>query len=161
MPVLVMTGLLLSSVASYGESLEKQLAKNFTLKSQSGENIKLSELRGQVVLLHFWASWCGTCVQQFTSLESLQNKYRNKGFVVLAINIEKNTKKAVNLARRIKAGFIILFDRQGKLSEDYSVDSIPMGVLIDRDGYRRDILDAEQLGRKVLMQNKVEALLNE
>ncbi len=153
--------LMIAFSPSYGQEGEKQLAENFTLKSQHGKNIKLSELTGQVVLLDFWASWCGTCIQQFTILEKLQHKYKDKGFTVLAINIERNTKKAASLARRIKADFTILFDSQGQLSRSYAVESIPMGVLIDRDGYKRELLDAEQLNQQAAMENKIEALLSE
>ena len=65
-------------------------AANFTLKSTSGKNIRLSEHRGQVVLINFWASWCGPCRQEMPHLETLQTKYQDLGVTVLGINVEQD-----------------------------------------------------------------------
>jgi thiol-disulfide isomerase/thioredoxin len=64
-------------------------AANFTLKSTSGENFQLSEYRGQVVLINFWASWCGPCRQEMPHLESIQQKYQDLGFTVFGVNVEQ------------------------------------------------------------------------
>ena len=74
-------------------------APNFTLKSNSGKNIKLSELRGQVVLINFWASWCGPCRQEMPELNKLYSKYKKLGFTILGVNVEENNTEALKIIK--------------------------------------------------------------
>ena len=109
-------------------------APDFTLKSLTGENLKLSELRGNVVLLNFWASWCGPCRQEMPLLEKMHNKYKGLGFTVMGVNVEEDSSKAKAMAKKDKLSFPVLFDTQSQVSKAYQVSAMPSTVIIDRDG---------------------------
>ena len=147
--------------AAYAKDDNKQLALDFTLKSNSGENIKLTELRGQVVMINFWASWCGTCIKQLPILNKFHKKYKTKGFTVLAINIEEKSKKALRITQKKKLKMPVLFDTYNHVSRYYSVSSIPVSILIDRDGYIRHSLNATKINHQKSAKLLIEELLNE
>ena len=109
-------------------------APDFTLKSSSGENVKLSELRGTVVLLNFWASWCGPCRTEMPLLDELYQEYRDYGFTILGVNLDENRDQANLLLDKIPVSFPVLFDPANSTSETYQVDAMPTTVLIDRNG---------------------------
>lgn len=112
-------------------------APDFTLKSNSGKNIKLSEHRGEVVLLNFWASWCGPCRQEMPLLEQLHERYSSYGFTVMGVNVEEDSSKAKKMLRDVPVSFPVLFDTQNKASKSYKVSAMPSTVMIDRDGNMR------------------------
>ena len=114
-------------------------APDFTLKSRGGENIRLSDLRGQVVMLNFWASWCGPCRQEMPILEQLHKRYGKLGFTVVGVNVEQDTSKAVAYLRDVKVSFPILYDNTSKVSKLYNVNAMPTTVMIDRNGNMRFI----------------------
>jgi peroxiredoxin len=133
--VLVVCLLLVSFVAAAAEVSGP--APDFTLKSRAGENVKLSELRGQVVMLNWWASWCGPCRQEMPLLDDLQKKYADYGFVLLGLNVDENTEQAERLLGQIPVDFEILFDPTSSTSEQYGIDAMPSTILVDRDGNMR------------------------
>ncbi|MDH5409377.1 MAG: TlpA family protein disulfide reductase [Gammaproteobacteria bacterium] len=112
-------------------------APNFTLKSNTGSNLKLSEFRGQVVMINFWASWCAPCRQEMPLLEDMYKKYKRLGFTILGVNVEENSAPAKKLLRSIPVSFPILFDTQNKVSKLYKVSAMPSTVLVDRNGNMR------------------------
>lgn len=112
-------------------------APDFTLKSRSGENLKLSEYRGEVVMINFWASWCAPCRQEMPLLEELYKKYSDLGFTLLAVNVEEDSSKAEDLLREIPVSFPVLFDNTNKVSKLYKVVAMPSTVIVDRDGNMR------------------------
>lgn len=114
-------------------------APNFTLKSNSGKNIRLSELKGQVVLINFWASWCGPCRQEMPKLQELHNKYQKLGFTVLGINVEKDASKANQIVAKGGISFPILYDSENTVSKLYNVSAMPSTVIVGRDGKQRYI----------------------
>jgi len=109
-------------------------AKDFTLKSNQSKNIRLSDLRGQVVMLNFWASWCGPCRQEMPLLNKIHQKYSPAGFTLLGINMDDDTSNADKLLKEIPVDFPILYDTNSKVSETYKVDAMPSSVMIDCDG---------------------------
>lgn len=112
-------------------------APDFTLKSREGKNIKLSELRGQVVMLNFWASWCGPCRQEMPALEKLYQRYSPVGFTILGVNTETDSEEALDWLKDMEISFPILLDTMNQASELYSVMAMPTTILIDRDGNMR------------------------
>ncbi|MEE8379586.1 MAG: TlpA disulfide reductase family protein [Gammaproteobacteria bacterium] len=112
-------------------------APDFTLKSRSGENIKLSELRGEVVMINFWASWCAPCRQEMPLLEELYKKYSDLGFTLLAVNVEEDSSKADILLRDIPVTFPVLYDNTNKVTKLYKVVAMPSTIIIDRNGDMR------------------------
>ena len=75
---------------------ESKLAADFTLTNMQGEQVSLSQYRGKVVILNFWATWCPPCREEMPSMERLYRNYKDKGLVMLAINVDKNGKKVVS-----------------------------------------------------------------
>ena len=116
-----------------------QVAPDFTLRSLSGENLRLQEYRGKVVLINFWASWCGPCRQEMPILDRIHKRYEPAGFTVLGVNVEGELDKARKIADRLDVSFPLLFDDGQQVSEDYALESMPYTVLVDRDGQVRFI----------------------
>ena len=112
-------------------------APDFTLKGADGKNHKLSEYRGQVVMINFWASWCGPCRQEMPLLEDMYKKYQKLGFVILGVNVEEDSSKAKGLLKDIPVTFPILFDATNKVSKQYNVVAMPSTVMVDRSGKMR------------------------
>lgn len=112
-------------------------APDFTLKSLKGSNLKLSEFRGDVVMINFWATWCGPCRQEMPILNDLYLKYRDQGFTLLGVNVEKNQSKAAKMIRDLQVVYPVLFDSDSKVSKLYDVNSMPSTILVDRDGKMR------------------------
>lgn len=137
------------------------LANNFTLKNQHGENIKLSELRGQVILLNFWAPWCGECLQQLSTLDDFQLKNKDRGFHVLSIDIDTNYKKFISIANKTNIHFSLLYDPYNTISPAYNISDIPISLLIDRNGNIRHKLNAKNILNNENTQNIISELLNE
>ena len=136
-------------------------AANFTLKSASGENIRLSEYRGQVVLINFWASWCGPCRQEFPHLDALHQKYEALGFTVFGVNVEQDRDTADKVLRDIPVTFPILFDEQNQVSELYDVTAMPMTVLVDRNGEIRFMHKGYKPGYEAQYEQQIRALVKE
>lgn len=112
-------------------------APNFTLKSLNGKNLKLSEMRGNVVLINFWASWCGPCREEMPLLNALHGKYQPLGFTVLGVNVEEQEKNARGFLQNFPVDFPVLLDNQNQVSKLYDVIAMPTTVVVDRDGNMR------------------------
>ncbi|MEJ2142502.1 MAG: TlpA disulfide reductase family protein [Gammaproteobacteria bacterium] len=134
--------LLLTTVFFFHNSYAGEIsgkAPNFTLKSKSGKNLKLSEQRGNVVMINFWASWCGPCRQEMPLLDAMYKKYKRLGFTIWGVNIEPDSSNAQRLLKDIPVSFPILFDTANKVSKMYNVSAMPSTVLVDRNGNLRYI----------------------
>lgn len=136
-------------------------AANFTLKSRSGKNIKLSELRGDVVMLNFWASWCGPCRQEMPLLEKIHKKYKRLGFTLLGVNVEENSAAAINYLKDVKVTFPILFDTTNKTSKLYDVSAMPTTIIIDRNGNKRFLHKGYKPGYENDYKKQIKKLLRE
>lgn len=136
-------------------------AANFTLKSRSGKNTKLSELRGEVVMLNFWASWCGPCRKEMPLLEKIYKKYKRLGFTLLGVNVEENSRAAKNYLKDVKVSFPILFDTTNKTSKLYDVSAMPTTILIDRNGNKRFLHKGYKPGYENDYKKQIKKLLRE
>ena len=136
-------------------------APDFTLKSDSGANLKLSELRGEVVLINFWASWCGPCRQEMPLLSELHDKYKDMGFTVLGVNVEENSAPARKLLRDMPVSFPVLFDHDSTVSKQYDVIAMPSTILVDRDGNMRYLHQGYKPGEEAIYLDKVRSLIRE
>lgn len=150
----------MASAPGNAETLQGK-APDFTLKSSSGKNIKLSEYRGQVILLNFWASWCGPCRQEMPILNQIQNRYSKLGFTVLGVNVEEDSRQAKTMLREIPVDFPILFDTTNKVSKLYNVSAMPSTVLIDRDGNLRYLHKGYKPGDETKYKQWIKKLVRE
>ena len=136
--VLLMTAMqLLIFLPMAGAELVKGEAPNFTLKSMRGDNLKLSEHRGEVIMLSFWAAWCDPCKQGMPVLNDIYLRYRDEGFTLFSINIDKDPEKVSKELRRMQVSFPVLLDPTHEVSEKYEVEEMPSTYIIDRDGNLR------------------------
>jgi peroxiredoxin len=117
----------------------KEEAPDFTLKSLDGANLRLEEYRGQVVLINFWASWCGPCRQEMPLLDRLHHRYEDTGFAVLGINVEGQVAPAQEIVDSTSVTFPIVIDDGQKVSEMYNLEAMPSTFVVDRDGVVRYI----------------------
>jgi peroxiredoxin len=109
-------------------------APDFTLRTMNGPNLRLAEQRGRVVMVNFWATWCGPCRQEMPHLNRLYEKYRASGFVLLGVNVDDDAANAVALATKLGIAFPVLLDTDKGVSKLYDLSTMPSTVLIDRDG---------------------------
>ncbi len=136
-------------------------APNFTLKTLSGKNLKLSEMAGNVVLINFWASWCGPCREEMPLLNELHNKYSPLGFTVLGVNVEEDTKNARGFLKNFPVDFPILLDKTNKVSKQYDVIAMPTTVVVDRDGNMRYLHQGYKPGDENKYRKMVKKLVRE
>lgn len=129
-------------------------APDFALRSVAGTNHRLSEHRGEVVALIFWASWCGECRRELVRFEKLRATYAPAGLVVLSVSLDEEPARAATIARAAGIDYPVLLDAGKKVSRTYDADRLPLIFLIDRNGViraRHDALD-EREQRSFLVQ---------
>ena len=106
----------------------------FSLPSAKGEPVALDKLRGKIVYVDFWASWCGPCRRSFPWMNEMQQKYGSKGFVVVGVNVDKKRTDADRFLAQNPANFTIAFDEAGTTPSAYAVKGMPSSYLIDGTG---------------------------
>jgi peroxiredoxin len=109
-------------------------APDFTLHAMTGPNLQLKDQRGRVVMVNFWATWCGPCRQEMPQLNRLYEKYRAAGFVLLGVNVDDDASKAAEVANKLGVTFPVLLDTDKRVSKLYDLSTMPSTVIIDRDG---------------------------
>jgi len=148
-----------SSLAS--SSLEGQVAPDFVLKSSTGENLRLSEYRGDVVMINFWATWCGPCRQEMPLLDELYSRYERVGFTLLGVNIDDDSRQAMKMIDELGVSFPVLFDESKDVSKLYAVEAMPVTVLVDREGTVRYVHHGYKPGYEEKYLTEIRSLLRE
>ena len=100
----------------------------------AGGTQSLSSLKGKVVFLNFWATWCGPCRAEMPSMETLYNRYKGKGLEILAVNCAEEQPEVLAFLRKNKLSFPSVLDGDGKIAQEYGIRGIPTTFLLDRDG---------------------------
>ena len=136
-------------------------APDFTLQSSTGENVRLAEQRGQVVMLNFWASWCGPCRKEMPLLDEISQRYSAAGFVLYGVNVEEDNTDAKKLIKELGVTFPILYDTESKASSLYNVDAMPTTVLIDKQGVIRYVNRGYKAGDEEKYRAQVRELIKE
>ena len=136
-------------------------APPFTLASRAGGEVSLADLKGQVVMINFWASWCGPCRKEFPALDQIYAKYKPMGFTLVAINVESEKADAEKFLATTPASFPILFDPDNKVSGSYGVSAMPTTVLVDRQGRVRWLHRAYKPGDEAKYIEQIRAALRE
>ncbi|MFQ5643003.1 MAG: TlpA family protein disulfide reductase [Thiogranum sp.] len=155
----VISGLLAAGAAR--ADISAGPAPDFTLKSADGSNLRLSEFRGEVVMINFWASWCAPCRQEMPLLDELYTQYQPLGFTILGVNVEEDSTRARQMLRNIPVNFPVLFDNKSNVSKLYNVVAMPSTVLVDRDGNIRYLHQGYKPGYEESYQEQVRELIRE
>jgi thiol-disulfide isomerase/thioredoxin len=156
--LLFISGVVVSTVQA--EEL-KGPAPDFTLKNRLGGNVRLADLRGEVVMINFWASWCGPCRQEMPLIEDIYKRYKDLGFTVLGVNVDNDPKLADKLLKDITVSFPVLLDSENKLSEIYQVDAMPSTVMVDRNGNMRFLHRGYKPGYEAKYEEQIKKLVRE
>ena len=160
----VATAALLGALAARAEApyaLIGQSAPDFALHAAAGGNARLSEHRGEVVVLSFWSSRCTPCRTQLAALNRSLSTYRSAGLAMFGIGVDDDPAQALEFARSAGVGFALLLDPAKGVSRSYRVDNLPMTVLIDRSGTVRTVLRDYTPESEQLYLSQLRALLNE
>jgi peroxiredoxin len=136
-------------------------APDFALPAMDGSELRLSDLRGQVVMINFWATWCGPCRQEMPLLQQLQVKYEPLGFTLVGINVEPESAGARTWLEKVPVTFPILFDRQNQVAERFGVQGMPSSVFVDRSGKVRYVHRGYQPGDESKYADVVRSLVKE
>ena len=125
------------------------LASDFTLETIDGTEVSLSDYRGDVVLVNFWATWCPPCRAEIPDLEAAYQARQDDGFVVLGINVEEPREAVAPFAQAIGMSYPVLLDRGGQVMKMYRAPGLPISLILDRDSVIQvrhvGILTKEQL----------------
>ena len=109
-------------------------APEFALKDLAGKQVVLKELRGKVVFLNFWATWCPPCIEEMPSMEKLHQELEKDGLVTLAVNFQESPERVKEFFTEHNLTFTVLLDGDGKVSELYQAWALPVSVIINKRG---------------------------
>jgi thiol-disulfide isomerase/thioredoxin len=109
-------------------------APAFALSTADGKTIALDELRGRVVYVDFWASWCGPCRRSFPWMNEIEQRYASRGLTVVAVNVDAKRGDAERFLRDYPAKFAVVYDASGATPRAYDVKAMPSSYLVDRNG---------------------------
>lgn len=157
----VAAALALTSMGITSAGASASRAPTFALPSRSGDTVSLDQLKGKVVMLNFWASWCGPCRQEMPLLEQMHKRYSSLGFTLVGVNVDANSKDAEQWLSKTPVSFPVLFDRESKVSAMYDVKAMPSTVFIDRQGNVRYLHKGYKAGDEGEYLNQIRALLKE
>ena len=157
---ILVVGVLVASFA-YAATISGP-APNFTLPSRDGKTVSLADLKGQVVMVNFWATWCGPCRKEMPHLEALHQRYSSLGFTLLGVNVENDPAGAKKwLEDNGPVTFPILLDTKNQVSKLYKVAGMPTSVFIDRKGNVRVVHKSYKAGDENMYLTQVRSLLKE
>jgi peroxiredoxin len=156
-----LAGVLLAAAAAGASAVPSGPAPDFTLRALDGPNLRLQEQRGRVVMVNFWATWCGPCRQEMPQLNKLYDKYKSAGFVLLGVNVDDDTSNAAGVAGKLGVKFPVLLDTDKKVSKLYDLSTMPSTVIIDRDGKVRHVHRGYKDGYENTYEQQIRALLKE
>jgi thiol-disulfide isomerase/thioredoxin len=134
-------------------------APSFALHNANGDTVSLEGLRGQVVYVDFWASWCGPCRRSFPWMNEMQRRYGGRGLTIVAINVDKNPADAARFLERNPAQFAVAYDQAGATPLAYAVRDMPSSYLIDSRGKVVEVEHGFHDERKGPLEQRIEALL--
>ena len=136
------------------------LAPDFELKTPAGEIIKLSELRGQAVLINLWTTWCPPCREEMPTLEKIYNEYKDQAFIVVGVNMtyQDEPQAVMPFVKEHGLTFPIVLDETGKVGNAYQLKSLPTSYFINRDGIIEEVVIGGPMVEAVL-RTRIEKIL--
>lgn len=136
-------------------------APEFSLAARGGQKLSLSQYKGQVVMINFWATWCGPCRQEMPLLDAMYKKYKKMGFTLIGVNVEPDSKAAEAFLKTMPVSFPVAFDPDSSVSKLYSVQGMPSSVIIDRKGNARVIHRGYRPGDENVYLDHIRKLIKE
>ena len=138
-------------------------APGFSLSGRGGKTIDLNQFKGQVVMINFWATWCGPCRQEMPLLEDIYKKYKPMGFTMLGVNVEPATGDPEGWLSKLPkpVTFPVAFDVDSKVSKLYKVAGMPTTVFIDRKGNVRVMHKGYKPGDEDFYLTQIRSMLKE
>ena len=136
-------------------------APQFVLPAKAGGQLDLAKYKGQVVMINFWASWCGPCRQEMPLLEDIYKKYNKLGFTLVGVNVEPDSKAADDWLKATPVTFPVGYDKDSKVSQLYAVSGMPSTVIVDRKGNLRYIHHGYKPGDEGDYINSIRQLIRE
>jgi peroxiredoxin len=128
---------LIASSRAAAPTLVGKEAPDFVLKAMDGRNLRMSEFRGQVVLVNFWARWAGDSRREMPALDRINTTYSRAGLIVLGVSVDEDLARAREFAGAMKVSYPIMFDTGPSIGRDYLLEKMPMTILVDREGVVR------------------------
>ncbi len=158
--VVLALGLMLGQSAVAAVKMN-QKAPDITLPGLNGQTVKLSDFKGQVVMVNFWASWCQPCRTEMPLIEDLYNKFKKIGFTVLAVNVDEEPENARKMLKEVPVSFPVVLDSKNKMIEKYEVQAMPSTYMVDRKGNIREIHRGYKPGDEAEYEEYIRKLLRE
>lgn len=136
-------------------------APEIGLVDRAGKQVRIADLKGRVVLVDFWASWCAPCREELPVLEGLYKKHREQGLVVVGVGLDKDADKLTKFLRGSPLSFPVVHDSAGAVAERYAPPKMPSSYLIDRKGLVRKVHAGFKASDKAALEKEIAALLAE
>jgi len=138
------------------------LAPDFTLDTLDGGKVTLSDLRGKIVVVNFWATWCLPCREETPALEKAYEQYKDSGMVILGLNLTNQdvVSEVESFVQEFELSYPILLDRDGSVGYLYQIKGLPTTFFINREGIIRTVLVGGPMS-ETFIRSKIEALLQE
>ena len=130
-------------------------------RTLEGQTLRMADLRGKVVIVDFWASWCEPCREEMPVLERLYRRYREQGLVVVGVSVDRTERNARGFLRRTRVSFPIIHDANHAIANRYSPPKMPSSYIVDRRGVIRHVHEGFRAGDAERMEREVRALLRE
>lgn len=150
-----------ASTIAAAPSIVGKEAPDFVLRGLDGRNLRLSEFRGQVVLLNFWTRSDGDSRQQLPALDRINVTYQRAGLVVLGVSVDEDLRRAKEFATAMSVSYPILFDTGTGIGKDYLLQKMPMTILVDRAGVVRYSAVGFKRGDERVYLDQIRELLRE
>lgn len=160
--MIFLTFLLLTAEAQSPWGIDELVGKrapDFSLKDINDRTVSLSYLKGSVVLINFWATWCPPCRYEMSSLNKLYKEYKSRGFVVVAVSKDRSVTYVKDYLSKNPVDLVILMDFDNKLSRQFRVFSLPMSFLLDKNGVIIEMFLGEEEWDSPKIKNKIKAAL--
>ena len=135
-------------------------APDFELKKLDGTLVKLSDLKGRIVVLDFWATWCGPCVASLPKITELGQEYKGAEVDVITVNIEQTSAEVRALLDRLKISPVVVLDSDGAVARAYQAQAIPQTVIIDRDGNLKQVIVGGGGTTEAKIRDSLDGMLN-
>jgi len=150
---------LLAPPPASAKAAKGQRAPGFNLSSLKGDKISLSGLAGQVVVVDFWAQWCGPCKEELPQLDKLQKEYAGKGVKIITVNIDKQRDNAEKLVKLLGLSLEVLLDPSGNVAASYDLPKMPTSYVVDKKGVIRYVHEGFESGDVARFKKELDELV--